>query len=842
MKIDGEISHRGPTILLATAWILVVLSPVTRAEPTGKLPPPARGKIDFRTQVYPILKGHCFDCHRGRDSESGYRLDQRLEILGQTNGEPLAVIGKSNQSRLILAAARLDPDIAMPPAGEGEPLTDKQLSILRAWIDQGLRWDETLLPAETNASHWAFQSIRRPALPQVNNHDWLLTPVDNFIAAGHQSRNLSPGPPASRQTLIRRLSLDLRGLPPTPEEIDRFVNDRGPDAYEQLVDRMLASPRYGERWGRHWLDVARWAESEGYESNHLRPYAWRYRDYVVSSFNRDKPYDRFLREQIAGDELLPYRDENLIATGFLAAARLSSNEEDKRLQRNDALVDIVNATGSAVLGLTVRCAQCHNHKFDPITQRDYYALQGFFVRGQVNNVALRDKQLWGKYYEHLPPGHEEAVKLRDLLFEQAKQRTFQEVQEKLTPEMVAAMNTPLERRTAGQLDLARQAELKFQFTPKGFERRMPEKDKRLYDELNKKITELEKQGYVDRPQTWAFHSPATSNTKFDVLPMKAFYPLPYEPEKLKRTDPFIYVRGDVHRPGPKLTPGWPVVLGKTTDDVSGDTTRNRLVDWLVDRDNPLTARVWANRIWQHHFGRGLVATPGDFGLKGASPTHPKLLDWLAAELIDSRWSTKHMHRLILLSAVYRQASQVSTSQAEIDSDNRYLWHYPPRRLEAEALRDATLSAGGELDLTMGGRGVEDSSSPRRSLYLLQKRDRFPEIQRLFDGPTSNESCSRRYVSTVALQPLYLLNNPFMLARAEKFAQRVRRRAGNNVEKQIVAAFTIALGRAADQEERQAALEFFAENNDNGTNEKPTLDKLVEFCHALLNLNEFAYLE
>jgi hypothetical protein len=875
------------------AGLLAGAAQASEHAPPQTLPVAVTREVTFVNDAYPLLKTHCFRCHAGQDAESGYRLDLRAEILGETNGEPLVVVGNSAESRLIRLVARVDPKQVMPPKGEGEPLSDEQVGILRAWIDQGLKWDDELLPPlATKTTHWAFQPIERPVIPEVANPMWVNTPVDAFVAAEHESRGLRSIGQASRRTLIRRVSLDLIGLPLTPGEIDAFVNDDRPEAYEQLVDRLLGSPRYGERWGRHWLDVARWAESEGYESNHMRPYAWRYRDYVIRSFNIDKPYDRFLREQLAGDELLPYSDENLIATGFLAAARLSSNEEDKKLQRNSVLVDIVNATGESVLGLTIGCAQCHNHKFDPITQRDYYALQGLFVQGQVNNLALRDEQLWNEYRASLPAGYDESVKLRDLIFDQAKQRAFDEARKTLSPEMMAAVETPRDRRTPEQQELARQADLKFQFTPTGFERRIPEDDKKLYDELNKKIAALEKQLKADQPQTWGYYSPASSPFNADVLPMKGFYPLTYEPETLRQTRPYILVRGDVHRRGPEIQPGWPSVFGSTharrgSPDPAEESTaglpadqetfapakwlgqrpatvdsessgragkpnlqttaiadRSMFVDWLTDRSNPLTARVWVNRIWQHHFGRGIVATPGDFGVKGAVPTHPHLLDYLACELIDSGWSTKHVHRLIVLSSTYRQASRADS--LAIDPDNLYLWRWTPQRLESEVIRDAALSLAGELNLTTEGKSDDEQTSRRRSVYVLQKRDQLPEMQRLFDGPTANESCSKRYVSTVALQPLYLLNSPFMLARAEQFAQRVISEAGDDLGRQVDRAFLLAFSRPADDEERAWALEFLASTSDNAevgeTDTRRPTKKLVQFCHALMNLNEFVYLE
>jgi hypothetical protein len=804
-------------------------------EPDG-LPPAVSGTVDFRRDIYPLLTARCFKCHRGADASSGYRLDLRAELLGESNGRPLAVIGASAKSQLIHVVAGLVPGKRMPR--KGEPLSAREIGLLRAWIDQGLKWDDTLLPAAVETpTHWAFRPVERPTVPRTKNAVWVRNPIDAFIAARQEAKGLVPAAEAPRHVLIRRLSLDLTGLPPTPEEVEAFVADRSPDAYEKLVDRLLASPHYGERWARHWLDLARWAESEGYESNHLRPYAWRYRDYVVRSLNADKPYDRFLREQLAGDELLPYADENLIATGFLAGARLSSNEEDQARQRNDMLVDITNAVGNSVLGLTLNCAQCHNHKFDPITARDYYRFQGFFVKGQVANLALRDPQLRAAFEAVRPPEYEPAVKLKHALFESARARLIARAKQALSAETREALKVPEEKRTPRQEQLAQQADLKFQFTANQIEKAVTDEDRKLYDELKKKIVAMEKK-MPDRPQTFGFYSPATSPTPIDVLPMKGFYPPPYRPDELRRARPHLLVAGEVHRRGPALDVGWPAIFGPAPRAAVERAPRLELADWLTSPRNPLTARVYVNRLWQHHFGRGIVATSSDFGLKGAPPTHPELLDWLAAEFVRSGWTTKHIHRLLVTSATYRQGSQPRTGNARIDPENTLWWRWSPRRLEAEAIRDAMLAVSGELDRRAGGASDPDAeNSLRRSLYLFQRRGKAPAFQPLFDGPNAvPESCARRHVSTVPLQALYLLNNEFAFERAKAFARRVEALAGANRERQVEAAFALALGRAPDEADRAAARRFFA-----GPEGEPRLG-LIQFCQALLNVNEFVYLE
>lgn len=791
--------------------------------------------VEFKRDVYPILESNCFGCHRGMDCKSGVRLDQREELIGKSNGKPLVVPGKSEESRLVQILAGEVPGTKMPP--KGQPLTNSQIANLRSWIDQGLVWDDELLPPEKRPAHWAFQPVKHPAVPSLKDRSWIRTPVDAFIGARHEAKGLVPAAGTERRLLVRRITLDLTGLPPTIEETRDAVADPSLDWYEKVVDRLLASPRYGERWGRHWLDLARWAETEGYESDQTRDYAWRYRDYVVQSFNADKPYGRFLLEQIAGDELEPYADTNLIATGFLAAARLSSNEEDKYQQRNDILVDIVNATGSTVLGLTFQCAQCHNHKFDPITARDYYRFQGFFIKGAPNNLVLKDPKLTAAYQAAKSPDYDTARKLKQLLFEAARNKLLDEARNTLTPAEAAVLRISSARRSADQEKLARQAELKLQPPDMRVERAISNSpEKTLYQELTTRLTTLEKT-MPDAPQTFGFYSPLTAVTRIDVLPAKGFHPPEFNHDKLAESRPYLLVAGDVHQRGEEVDIGWPAVFGATPGEAVARSPRTVLANWFGRADHPLTARVWVNRIWQWHFGRGLVATSSDFGIRGAQPSHPELLDWLASELVRSGWSTKHIHRLIVRSSTYRQSTANHSANVKIDPENIFLWRWSTRRLEAESLRDSMLAVSGELDTTMGGPSdKDDATSVRRALYLFQKRNKPPELQKLFDGPAgATESCSMRGVSTVPLQALYLLNHEFAINRARAIAGRIQKTVGADQVKQIEKCFLTILGRAPDAVEREDSRRFF-ETMDRGDSKT-----LEFFCQVLLSLNEFAYL-
>ncbi|MCI0702002.1 MAG: PSD1 and planctomycete cytochrome C domain-containing protein [Planctomycetia bacterium] len=795
--------------------------------------------VDFRKQIYPILHDRCFKCHQGADAKSGVRLDQRLEVLPRTR----ALRGASEPLIIQLVTSN-EVGKQMPP--KGARLTPEQVKLLKDWIEQGVKWDDELLPPDDkNRTHWAYKLVVRPAIPKVKKEKWVRNPIDAFIAATHERKGITSASEADRRILLRRLSLDLIGLPPTPEEITAFEKDRRPDAYERQVERLLASSAYGERWGRHWLDVARYADSEGYESDHVRPYAWRYRDWVVKAFNDDKPYNLLLLEQLAGDELVPYRDENLIATGFLASARLSSNEEDKFRQLNDMYVDITNATGSGLLGLTVGCAQCHDHKFDAITHKDYYRLQGFFLSGMPHNFALRDPAGWKKHNDAKPDEYDDARKLRDKLFERGRANLDEKAWKGLPPEQSAALKLPSDERTPEQHALAVEAHLKFQYTLAQMENAIPREDKPLYVELKKKVAAIESK-LPDPPQTFGFHSPITSPHRIDALPMKGFYPPKFDTEELRHAKPFRLLAGDAKQRGEKLTVGWPAMFGPTPQVVAEKPTRTALAKWLTDPAHPLTARVWVNRVWHYHFGRGIVDTSNDFGLRGARPSHPELLDWLAAELVnpdrkgggDSQpWSTKHIHRLIVTSATYRQSAQAQPTSEQLDPDNVFLSRWKPRRLEAEAVRDSMLVVSGELDHKLGGApDINEDKSLRRGIYQLMKRQKPPMGLTLFDGPTAaTESCPKRITTVTPLHALFILNNDFPTARAKAFANRVRKLAGKDHDKHVETAFLIALHRKPKERERHAVAQFFKHAPE-------TTDKLAEMCHALMATVEFTTMQ
>jgi hypothetical protein len=648
------------------------------------------------------------------------------------------------------------------------------------------------------SAHWAFEPIIGPAIPDVKRSDLVRTPVDAFILVRLESEELSLSPQADRITLARRLALNLWGLPPSPEVVQRFTENTAPGAYEQLVETMLDSHHYGERWARHWLDVARFAESSGYVENRDWPHFWRYRDWVVQSFNQDKPFDMFVTQQLAGDELEPYADENIVATGFLAAARLATEELSSTRQENNMYVDIVNATSSALMGLTMACAQCHDHMFDPLTQREYYRLQAFFTQGYPGNLVLASS----KVPEEL---HEIADQLTRKTLEVHGRILGEAYDEQPEQERRVLHASPVDRTSEEEaLYRVRRAELNIRIAGcNAF--RIDEEEKKELDRLNGELGKHQ----AGIAQTRGFYSPITSPHNLIALPMSGNFPLLYDEQLLGLRRCYLLGRGDPYQPQEPVEPGFPAVLDPNGTTVPADRPRTALAKWLTSSHHPLTARVWVNRIWSYHFGRGIVATSGNFGIRGARPTHPQLLDYLARELIDSGWSTKHVQRLILNSNTYRQQAKHDAHDARSDPENQLYWRWPNRRLEAEVIRDMMLAVAGRLDAKVGGPS-EPAGQPsrRRSLYLFQKRDQPHEVAQLFDGPTEmSASCAARQVSTSALQPLYLLNSPTVAGLAGAFARSLEQAAPDDRRQQIELAFQRVLGRLPTEEERQTAADY-----------------------------------
>ena len=789
--------------------------------------------VNFEQEIRPVLLSHCSSCHGVNKQKALLRLDLRADALKGGENGPVIVPGKPAESELIRRICSDDEDEVMPPLKKGQGrLSKAQIASLTQWIAEGAIWPEDGSVADTFAlakGHWAFSPPIAAEVPQGEH------PIDFFVSAKHRELGLQPAPEADRATLLRRVTLDLTGLPPTPDELSAFLADADPEAYDKVVTRLLASESYGIRWGRFWLDLARWAQSDGFEANEYRSSAWRYRDYVVQAFNEDRPYDRFLREQIAGDELEPYSDENLIATGFLSAARNNNNEEDKVVQLNEPIVDIANTTAVVTLGLTLGCAQCHDHKFEALTIRDYYSWHGFFLRGQCNTLLLQDSKLVSGWENSRDTELDEQKLALAALTDPVRKRLRDAALAQLTEADEIAMGLQSSARTPEQQTLADLAKQALEITDEEVLQALAPEALTQLNTIKQKIEELDKQRTAARPQTWGYYSPATSPHHVENLPPRGQYPFPYDPDSLKIAPLAVLKRGSVAMRGDPVESAIPTILGGTQF-----TTRREFAEWLASDANPLTARVWANYVWQQHFGRGLVETPGDFGVKGARPTNQPLLDWLACELRSHQWSTKHLHRLIVTSAAFRRSTHLAAGNKERDPENRYLASWRPRRLESEVIRDSMLAVAGRLDISVGGPSDEsDKPSDRRSLYLSQRRMNLPETQALFDAPVANEACMRRHISTVPLQPLHLLNQESNRQLAADFAVRVTQVAGTDRAQQITVTFQIAFCRDPDETERELAKAYLAEQSVSRPDAADAV--LADFCQAVLNLNEFVYL-
>jgi mono/diheme cytochrome c family protein len=722
-------------------------------------PPPSQAL--FQDRVAGILERHCVSCHSGSKPKGGLSLVTAKQSLAGGESGVVIVPGKPDESLIVEHISGDQPE--MPK--NAKPLSADEVTAIRAWIQAGATWPEDIQLADKKQNDrdwWSLKPLARPTVPQVES-PWIRMPVDAFILAEHQKHGLRPSPEADRRTLIRRLYFDLLGLPPSPEEVDTLAADNDPQAYEKLVDRLLAMPQYGERWGRHWLDVVHYGDTHGYDKDKVRPNAWPYRDYVIRSFNDDKPYSRFIEEQLAGDKLFPGTADGVIATGFIVAGpfdfvgqiELREGTLDKAITRNLDRDDMVSTAMNTFNSMTVQCARCHNHKFDPITQEDYYSLQAVFA-----GVDRADRS-----YSDENAGDKSAA-------DSAK------------PEQVVYAAAT-------------------HFKPNG-----------------------------------------------------EFKPTDGKPRPVHVLD-----RGNEKSPGAEVGPGTASYLpdlGARFDiarDADEGTRREALARWLCDRRNPLTWRSIVNRVWQYHFGRGIVDSSNDFGRMGSLPTHPELLDWLATEFrdggqsISKPQSIKQLHRLICTSAAYRQSSAGNAEFEKVDGGNQFLWRMNRRKLEAEAIRDSVLAVAGKLDRTLGGPGFQDfgfqdDESPRyrygeydpddpkthrRSVYRFIVRSVPSPFMTTLDCADSSAAVARRNETLTPLQSLALLNNKFMVRMAEHFAARVVV-AGIDLRSQTTAAWRLALSREPGEEELRTLLEYAEKHG------------LVNACRLILNTNEFAFVD
>jgi hypothetical protein len=909
--------------------------------------------VDFVREVRPIFEKHCYECHSEKKQKSGLRLDIKSETFkGGDNHAPDIIAGKAKDSPLIHFITTDDEDELMPPKGK---LSSSEIETLTAWINEGAVWPDgvDLAKLADKRDHWSFKPLPRSGdilSPQRGQDGPAPATIDAFIESKLKENGLTMSPEADPVSWLRRVTFDLTGLPPTPEEIDAFLKSKNHDA---VVERLLASPRYGERWAQHWLDVVRYADTHGFEVNTERPNAWPYRDYVIKAFNNDTPYDRFIKEQLVGDAL-----GQDAATGFLVTAsvllpgQIGKDDPSKRLARQDSIDEIVVNIGQTFLGLSVGCARCHDHKFDPITAKDYYAMQAFVAGVEYGDRDLRTPEA--------EAAREEAKRLQPRLAEidqelarfvplvksgaerpminarenadrfaptNAKRVRFTiKATNNLEPcidelevfntrgENVALATAGTLRKSGGDIGVAERHELRFindgrygngrSWMAKEQGKGWVELEFKQEQTIERVVWGRDREGkFTDRlaidyqieigdsAGQWHTAADASDRRKFDPKSQRIVKPTlsGLSPDETKRAKPLMQEktdieakikaaenaqkvfagtfrtpddihllnRGDPEQPKEPVVPAVLSALGdwKLTKETPEQKRRQSLAEWIASPQNPLTARVMVNRIWQGHFGTGLVPTPSDFGRMGMKASHPELLDWLAAEFIRSGWSVKHMHRLIVLSATYGRTSFPTRSQSSgnelensfyKDAESRYLWRFPSRRLEAESIRDSMLAVSGQLNVKMHGRGFNlfdqrgglsgfdpiETFTPdnqRRMIYAHKVRREPETVFGAFDCPDAGQSTAIRRASTTPIQALNLFNSRFTLAQAEAFAARVKKEMGEDSTKQITRAYRLALSREPTREELAEAQPIVRQHG------------IAPLCRALFNSNEFLFI-
>ena len=828
-------------MILLSAFFLAAWSPVLRSQDKST----EKQQDFFRRQVQPILKVHCFKCHGPQSSAKGklHLVSRALVLKGGESGP--AVSTDDPAESLLLQAVNHD-GLEMPPK---KKLPQAQIDILTRWVEMGVPFapeleqqvvDEEGPPQVTDAARqfWSFRPLQQPAPPRVRTKAWGRSPIDAFILARLEKEGLKPASPAEKTQLLRRAHYDLVGLPPSPQAVADFLADDSEEAFANVVDQLLESPQYGERWARHWLDLVRYAESNSYERDGPKPFVWRYRDYVIQSLNDDKPYSQFMREQVAGDELAEVTPDSMIATGYYRLGIWQDEPVDRVQELYEDLDDIVSTTGQVFLGLTLNCCRCHDHKLDPIPQRDYYRFMAFFHG--INRYGIRGGNTVADF------------SLREIANEEQKRKSQAVIEE--------------HNRKVQQLD----------GTIADFEKLVigdfqPVEKQDFQDERNKiplvkkrvgtVIKEQQFQQYVmlkgEQKKLRNFKPPALGQ----ALVITEIGPKPRET--------FILARGNAHAPGDPVEPGFPQVLSFPDPQIQppaeGARTSNRrlaLANWLADPANPLTARVMMNRVWQYHFGRGIVRSTNNFGYQGVAPTHPELLDWLAADFIDGGWKLKRMHRQIMLSSAYRMSSAADKKGLQKDPTNNLFWRFDMRRLEAEEIRDSVLAVNGSLNPKMYGPSIYPviprevlhgqsrpgadwgNSSPqeraRRSIYIHIKRSLVVPMIAAFDGPDPDATCPVRFVTTQPTQALGMLNSDYFNEQARVFAGFLRSRVPGDLPGQVRLALSRALQRIPTEEEVQRGVKLTGMlQQHEGVDASKALDL---YCLMVLNLNEFIYLD
>ncbi len=787
-------------------------------------------QVDFATEIQPIFAKRCAVCHGPDQQEAGLNLTDEASVFSTLDsGERAIVAGSLDASEVWQRVTSSDPDLRMPP--EGKPLGEEQLDRLQRWIAGGAKW----------TAHWAYRPLRQPAIAPVTNKAWCRTPIDALILADLEAAGITPAAAADKAALIRRLTYDLTGLPPEPEKVREFLSDARDEAYVDLVERLLASPHYGEHWARHWLDLVRYGESDGYERDNPKPEVWRYRDYVIRSFNNDKPYDQFIREQLAGDESPHPSADEIIATGFYRLGLWDDEPVDALQSYYDHLDDVVTTTSHTFLAMTINCARCHDHKIDPIPQHDYYRFLSFF-HNILNNIQH------GEYEDFAFTLNT----LREIASPEERQRYDQ--QSKMQQEELRKINRLIE-------NLSQKVVAEFS-RPQQEDAVDPNTRRRLVDERLADVLSEE-----ELTQWRELHQRLETVTSQQPAPLPTALAVQENGNQAPTTH--VLLRGNARNPGDEVVPGFPQVLGGQNPNLPNlDASfnycgrRTVLANWIASSENPLTARVIVNRVWQQLFRRGIVESSSDFGLQGTPPTHPELLDWLATEFVNRGWSIKALLRLILTSSSYQMSAHPHAVALSKDPSNRLLSRQNMRRLNAEEVRDSMLAVSGQLNreqfgpsiyVTLAPEVLQGQSRPghgwgespikqqhRRSIYIHVKRSLLVPLLDTFDLAEPDVSCPVRFSTTQPTQALALLNSDFANRQARHLAQRVRDEVGSSVERQVERTLWLVTQRVPTRADVQRGLDLLKLlDSDEHLDSDQALDA---FCLLALNLNEFLFLD
>ena len=911
----------------------------------------------FEKKIRPIFADNCQGCHNPELKTGGLDLSTPEGFANGSQSGPIVSHDNPESSRLLRVVGYQE-KLKMPPRMK---LGDPEIAALREWVMAGAPWPgievtpsanvgeqqaETAEPlfTEDQRKFWAFQPVNDPGPPEVHLESWIQSPIDRFVLAKLDKKGLEPASPADKPTLLRRATFDLTGLPPTEEEIAEFVADGSPEAFERIVSRMLGSPRYGERWGRHWLDVARYADSTGNDEDHRYPHAWRYRDYVIAAFNQDMPYDQFVREQIAGDLLLSndldgVNRRGIVATGFLALGPKALAQQDKDKMLYDVYDEQMDVVTKAFMGLTVTCARCHDHKFDPILTKDYYSLVGIFASTKSFRLPrtfvskpwvtpLGPEEEYQRYLQHRDDIASKKFEIVDTVSEHVERhnrrlvgnlaeymlgarRVYHDgaapgdvaVEEQLDQDVLARWVAYLKPQTDdGRVQLTDWHSAPQETLPEAalaYQVRFEElacewrETMRLWRKAVKKAVKRKNMPPPDRPKFDPEEDPFFYNVSFSELgpfalseeQQDAVIPAPIgtvvaglrqELKLLEETLPSepdlassvaegdvvqqkIFIRGDHHNPGEAVSRGFPKILdGRDEPPITEGSGRLALAEWLARDDHPLTARVMVNRIWQWHFGAGLVRSPNNFGKLGARPTHPDLLDYLAKRFIEGGWSIKRMHRLIMLSSTYQMSGEAGADSLREDLENRLLTRFQRRRLNVEAIRDSLLAMDGSLDLEMGGTlqfgiGTDRENSndrlslnpekvDRRLVYLPLRRANLPTLLNLFDFGDATTTLGKRLVTNVAPQALFMMNSDFVATRARNLAQTLLDDSGPGNAQRLERAYLITLNRRPESYEIESGLAYLDRLGSEPSASTEDLDAWQSLCRVLMASNEFIYLE